>query len=83
MLMQRKRGCARLGLILGLTASLLLSGCATVPSEVICPIPKEYSFEIQRQAADELKSLPTNSVVASMLSDYGVVREELRACLED
>jgi PBP1b-binding outer membrane lipoprotein LpoB len=73
----------RLGLIRGLTASLLLSGCATAPSEVVCPIPKDYSLEIQRQAANELESLPVNSVVASMISDYGVVREELRACLED
>jgi hypothetical protein len=38
-----------------------------------------YSAEMQRKAADELALLPPGSAVVDMLSDYRVLREQVRA----
>ena len=69
---------ARRRLALALTASLSLTACATVNFE--CPIPKDYSAEVQAAAADELSRLPENSVIGDFVADYGVLRAEARAC---
>lgn len=61
-------------------ASLLLSACTTVPSDV-CPTLVPYSPADQARAADELVALPDQSVIARMIADYGVTRAEIRACL--
>ena len=73
-----KEGYARLRPALALIAALLLGACATATFE--CPIPKDYSSEVQAQAADELEGLPDNSVIADFIADYGVLRAEARAC---
>ena len=77
-------GCWRLPLVvLGLVTSLL-SGCATAGSEngglALCPPAVEYSRELQGRAADELAWLPEGSIIAEMLTDYAVMREQARAC---
>jgi hypothetical protein len=65
-------------------ATSLLSGCATVGSDVgglgTCPPVLEYSREFQARGADELSLLPERSVLAEMMSDYAVLREQARAC---
>lgn len=67
----------------------MLSGCATVGSETggisACPPVVEYSRDLRARAADELLLLPERSVLAEMMSDYVVLREQARACrtLED
>lgn len=66
--------------ILGLIVTALLSGCATVVSDT-CPTLFDYAPEIQAQAADELKRLPEGSAIATLIGDYGVVRNEIRACV--
>lgn len=62
----------------------LLSGCATGASDVggqgACPPVVEYSREFQARAAEELALLPEASAVQDMLTDYAVVRDQLRAC---
>ena len=62
----------------------LLSGCATAGSEngglALCPPAVEYSRELQARAAEELASLPEGSIIAEMLTDYAVMREQARAC---
>ncbi len=72
--------------VLGLVA-IWLSGCATVSSDVggqgTCPPVVEYRREFQARAAEELALLPKGSVIADMLSDYAVMREQARACLGD
>jgi hypothetical protein len=40
----------------------------------------EHSREFQARAADELALLPEGSVIAEMLSDYAVMREQARVC---
>jgi hypothetical protein len=40
----------------------------------------EYSREFQAQAAEELALLPERSVIAEMLADYAVMREQARSC---
>ncbi len=65
-------------------ATSSLSGCATVGSEPgglsACPPAVEYSRGLQARAADELLLLPERSVLAEMMSDYVVLREQARAC---
>jgi hypothetical protein len=40
----------------------------------------EYSRGLQARAADELLLLPERSVLAEMMSDYVVLREQAWAC---
>jgi hypothetical protein len=40
----------------------------------------EHSREFQARVADELALLPEGSVIAEMLSDYAVMREQARVC---
>ena len=65
-------------------ATSLLSGCATVGSEpgiaTVCPPVVEYSREFQARAAEELARLPHGSAIAEMLSDYAVIRDQVRMC---
>lgn len=62
----------------------MLSGCATVGSDpskrAVCPPVVEYTRELRERAAEELARLPEGSMIAEMLSDYGVLREQARAC---
>ena len=61
----------------------LLSACATVGFEGVvgvCPPVMEYDGGFQTRAAGEVKLLPEGSVVVEMLSDYAVLREQLRGC---
>ncbi|RHZ91809.1 hypothetical protein D1114_19010 [Cereibacter sphaeroides] len=82
--MMPNAGCWRRRLAVLVIATISLSGCATAGSEngglALCPPAVEYSREFQARAADELASLPEGSIVAEMLSDYAVVREQARAC---
>ena len=45
-----------------------------------CPPVVEYSREFQAQAAEELALLQERSVIEKMLSDYAVMRGQIRAC---
>jgi hypothetical protein len=42
----------------------------------------EYSREFQARAAEELTLLPEGSVIAKMLADYAVMRDQARTCHE-
>ena len=82
--MTHNDGCSkRRRVALGLVA-IWLSGCATVSSDVggqgTCPPVVEYSREFQARAAEEMALLPEGSVIAEMLSDYSVMREQARVC---
>ena len=69
--------------VLGLATSLL-TGCAQVGSDprvaTVCPPVVEYSREFQARAAEELALLPEGSVIAKMLADYAVMREQAQSC---
>jgi len=82
--MKSNAGCwtrRRVALVL---ATIWLSGCATVSSDVdghgACPPVVEYSGEFQARAAEELALLPNGSAVIEMMSDYVVMRDQSRAC---
>jgi hypothetical protein len=64
--------------LLPLIAVLSLTACAPVVSDAVPPV-KEYSPEVQAQAADELEALPEGSVLPLLIADYAVLREQLRA----
>ena len=79
-------GCWMRRLAVLATATSLLTGCATVGSDGgefgACPPVVEYSRELQARAADELASLSPGSAIGEMLSDYAVMRDQARACID-
>ncbi|MEJ0068062.1 MAG: hypothetical protein WDO24_04280 [Pseudomonadota bacterium] len=73
------------------TAGLLLwLGACTAPqppgaavasaSAAGCPPVRSYSDDFRKRALAELDLLPGNSAVEEMLSDYAVLRQQIRAC---
>lgn len=81
--MKSSAECSRLRLAALMIVTSLLSACATVGSERIagvCPPVVEYDAGVQARAAEELKALPDGSAVVEMLSDYAVMREQVRTC---
>lgn len=69
-------------LLLGLLLTCL-AACETAPSDVTCPSLPVYNPEVQKQAADELDTLPDGSVLANILvPDYRVMRAGVRACIQ-
>ena len=83
--MKLSAGCWRRRLAVLVIATSLLTGCATSgfdPGGVaVCPPVVEYSREFQARAAEELTALPDGSAVVEKMGDYGVMREQARACL--
>lgn len=66
---------------------LALAGCASAPQTVdvptyvhVCPTMPQYTRDFDRQAADQLATIPIDSPVAKMIDDYGTVRQEIRTC---
>jgi hypothetical protein len=45
-----------------------------------CPPVVDYTAAEQARAADEVEGLPEGAVIARMLSDYAVLRDQARAC---
>lgn len=63
---------------------LSLTGCGMAGSErgggSACPPVVEYAAAEQARAAGELEALPEGAVVVRMLSDYAVLRDQVRVC---
>jgi len=82
--MTSNAGCSMRRLAALAIATSLLTGCATVASDVrvatVCTPVVEYSRDFQARAADELHLLPEGSAIAEMLADYSVMRDQARAC---
>ncbi|MCU9850544.1 hypothetical protein OEZ60_21430 [Defluviimonas sp. WL0024] len=45
-----------------------------------CPPVVDYTSAEQSRAADEVEALPEGTVIVRMLSDYAVLRDQVRAC---
>lgn len=80
--MMHNDGCLRLRRVALVLATIWLSGCATVSSDLggqgACPPVVEYNREFQSRAAAELALLPEGSAIAEMLADYAVMLEQAR-----
>ncbi len=61
---------------------LWLSACAMDGSEAQAPCPPvvDYSPVEQARAADEVDALAEGAMIVRMLSDYAVLRDQVRAC---
>ncbi len=61
---------------------LWLTGCAMGGSDIAAPCPPvvDYTAADQARAADEVEALPEGTVIAQMLGDYAVLRDQVRAC---
>lgn len=66
-------------------AALLLTGCATSPSEVVCPVLVDYPPEVLDAAAVQLDALRERQlapiITERMIPDYAALRDQVRACL--
>jgi hypothetical protein len=74
--------------ILLLTASLLLTGCAQTvyrtQLEIYCPQIKQYDERFNNQLADELESLPPETeAIDEALKNYIYLRDRIRRCNEE
>lgn len=70
----------QIGLVI---ATLFLSGCAGVGfdrSPSACPSVVNYSRAEQARAAEEVTALPDGAVIVGWLSDYAVLRDQVRGC---
>jgi hypothetical protein len=56
----------------------LLAGCA--PAGSSCPPVVAYDAATLSRVADELDRLGADSATARLIADYGVLREQVRAC---
>ena len=62
-------------------ATTLLAGCGTARSDGGGCLPvAAYSREFLARAVGEVERLPAGSAIEQMLADYGVMREQARAC---
>ena len=76
-----------------LIPTIMFGGCATMTAAekqqtktlVIakCPVLKNYSKERLQKAAAELKSLPDDSELAALLTDYSKLRDACRAITKE
>lgn len=68
--------------ILPVIVASFLSGCATANSDLTraCPPIKNYSKAVQKQMADELDTLPADSMLVAAMQDYALLREQIKAC---
>lgn len=61
-----------------------LAGCSTASSSgstaVVCPPLRSYSEDFRKRAVAEMELLPDKSAVEEMLTDYAVLRQQIRAC---
>ena len=73
---------SKLLLVALVTGLLFLQGCAAVSSSLpsACPPLVQYDQDDLDRAADELEFLPENSMIETLLSDYSVLRAQVRAC---
>lgn len=65
-----------------LIVMLWLNACAMAGSDTRAPCPPvvEYSAADQDRAAEEVETLPEGAIIFTMLGDYGVLRDQARAC---
>jgi outer membrane biogenesis lipoprotein LolB len=74
--------------ILLLTASLLLTGCARTvyrtQLEIYCPQIAQYDERFNNQLADELESLPAEATaIDEAVKNYIYLRDRIRRCNEE
>ena len=78
--------CLKLRVGVLVIATSLLAACATTGSESgdarLCPSLVDYATDVRERAAGEIALLPENSAIVEMLSDYSVMREQVRACMD-
>jgi hypothetical protein len=69
-----------LNMIVLATSTILLSACVTKNSS-ICPPAREYTAEFQDALAEEVVRFGDDfPLTVEVLSDYAVLRSQVRAC---
>jgi hypothetical protein len=61
-------------------ATLLLSGCATVPGTCDLLALKTYDQPTRDKLAGEVAAAPTDAAWPGMVTDYVALRDAVRAC---
>jgi hypothetical protein len=82
--MKCSRTCWRRRLVVLVIVASLPSGCGTAGSErpaaAVCPPVVSYGAELRARVAAEVETVPEESAVSGLLSDYAVMRDQARAC---
>ena len=65
---------------LALALATPLSACAPGASSSSCPVVKPYTPAEQSALATALDALPGDSPLRGAIDDYGVLRDQARAC---
>jgi hypothetical protein len=67
---------------LSILAVLALAGCASQEPLYVstCPVSPVYTKSFEKSAAMQLKTLPDNSPLVKMISDYLAMRAEAKKC---
>ena len=79
----RNTKCSTRPLIALAAAMIFLTGCEKVGSEVppsTCPPVVDYSRAEQAQVAEEVATLPEGALLAGWMTDYAVLRAQVRSC---
>ena len=84
LIFKRRSAFAALAMLLLLTGTRLLTGCATAPAEAanacrLLPLTS-YSREAQRAVAAELATAPVAAAWPMWVQDYLGLRDAVRAC---
>jgi hypothetical protein len=66
--------------LLGISACANREPGSAATSTAGCPPVRSYSDDFRKRAVAELDLLPANSAVEEMLTDYAVLRQQIRAC---
>lgn len=68
--------------MLPVLAVSLLTACVGANSNpaTTCPPIKEYDRKFQNKLADEIEAASPDAVFPVAVQDYGVLREQLKAC---
>ncbi|MDE1149705.1 MAG: hypothetical protein PW843_24400 [Azospirillaceae bacterium] len=60
--------------------TLLLTSCSPEISSRACPRLVPYSPQQQLKAAQELRVLPVDAELRTMIADYKLTRDQIRIC---
>lgn len=66
-------------LVLG---ALAVGACSAPQAKIVtvCPTLRSYDATFEKQAAQQLAALPPDDPLVVMMSDYGALRQSIRAC---
>jgi hypothetical protein len=79
-MLQRQRGSRMRALVLPALATMWLSGCAILSGDCDLLSLKDYDAETNGRLADEIEAAPEAATWPRIVTDYILLRDEVRSC---